>query len=422
MPYERDAICLRLLSLHTHINMKRTFPLFFLILFSCLSIYAQTTWQAVVEMDNRIFASYVYATANMDYFKTNELEDDNPYYFGDSNGQIGAVLVKNDNFQSPTVTLSIEENEIMYRSSITVKIGTENNVYEIFPKISYKYEILRNLDQPIQISLRFQLQYAGYPPNNESLTIWVHPIHDCPFTFIHRSGVKMALDYMYTAFVNENHPAIYNNLIPEMTKTGIISRTTGYLDNNPAAVKRQVLALWAVLRNRGFHYSTITGDIYSKQVYYQHMRTFEECLQTSQANCADGSAMIASVLLRIGIDPILFVTPDHIFLGYYLEPQKFDLAGNPQPRNFTFLETTMMDFNFAPGQVDQETFNQLAEEYGRISMLLYDKDITSFAGATLSAFNSYSEHEAEFNDPTNKTYQFIDVANYRRLGVNPISR
>src|SRR5690606_2706094 len=68
-------------------------------------------------------------------------------------------------------------------------------------------------------------------------------------------------------------------------------------------------------------------------VYAQHVRSISGALATSQANCVDGTVLFASVLRRIGIEPLLVKIPGHMYLGYRLR------AGSAES---AFLETTLM--------------------------------------------------------------------------------
>jgi hypothetical protein len=77
--------------------------------------------------------------------------------------------------------------------------------------------------------------------------------------------------------------------------------------------------------------TTATGE--SPAVKSQYVRFPGDSIRTSQANCVDGSALFASVLRRIGIDPVLVVIPGHCFLAFYLDRDQ---------RTAAWLETTML--------------------------------------------------------------------------------
>ncbi|MFZ8431498.1 hypothetical protein ACO1MU_14375, partial [Staphylococcus aureus] len=65
----------------------------------------------------------------------------------------------------------------------------------------------------------------------------------------------------------------------------------------------------------------------------QHVRFIDDSVRVRQANCIDGTVLFASILRKIGIDPLIVLVPGHAFLGFYLDGQR---------RQIAFLETTMM--------------------------------------------------------------------------------
>jgi hypothetical protein len=144
-----------------------------------------------------------------------------------------------------------------------------------------------------------------------------------------------SFQFLFTAFVNEDHPEI-DKILKQMLDTKMIDAVLGY-QMGPSYVDLQVAALWRVLHDRGFQYSSITdnsGYNESKGLFSQTVRTFDNSLKTNQANCVDGTVVFASVLKRMGIRPLLITVPGHCFLGYY--------ANDTTTTNIRFLETTML--------------------------------------------------------------------------------
>ena len=62
-----------------------------------------------------------------------------------------------------------------------------------------------------------------------------------------------------------------------------------------------------------------------------------------QANCVDGSVLMASILRKIGLDVFLFVTPNHCYIGFFTDPARTQMAG---------LETTIL------GQAKKDDFER----------------------------------------------------------------
>src|SRR5262249_43106392 len=99
-------------------------------------------------------------------------------------------------------------------------------------------------------------------------------------------------------------------------------------------VYRQVYALWHALSKRDVRYSSITTSAAeSETVGSQHVRLLEESINNGQANCVDGSVLMASLLRKIGVEPMLVMVPGHCFLPFWLDAEGKELAA---------LETTLI--------------------------------------------------------------------------------
>jgi FKBP-type peptidyl-prolyl cis-trans isomerase len=133
--------------------------------------------------------------------------------------------------------------------------------------------------------------------------------------------------------VNEDHPWV-RGIISEARNTGIVdtlgaSSDIGYNDG-----VRQIYAVWRAFRDRGLSYVNITSNAGQRKNASQTVRLFHDALQEESANCADGSAAIASVLRKLGFDVHLMYPPGHVLLAVY-----FERSDGP---HWLFLETTVM--------------------------------------------------------------------------------
>jgi hypothetical protein len=96
----------------------------------------------------------------------------------------------------------------------------------------------------------------------------------------------------------------------------------------------QVFAVWNILQRRGIKYSDISATTPSKFVVSQTVRFLDQSIEATQANCVDGSVLMASILREIGINSYLLMVPGHCFLA-------FDL-GKGEDDEIVGLETTML--------------------------------------------------------------------------------
>ena len=154
----------------------------------------------------------------------------------------------------------------------------------------------------------------------------------------------------------------------------------------------QVAAIWRVLHDRGFQYSSITTtSANAKYIASQAVRTFDNSLKTSQANCVDGTVVFASILRAIGIAPVMALTRNHCFLGFYTSNKKDKLF---------YLETTMLSNSDIIDQA--KTPEEKKEAY-----------VKQFEYAVKVGNKEYDEYKAA-ND-----LNVIDVGYYRNF-VRPL--
>lgn len=198
------------------------------------------------------------------------------------------------------------------------------------PKINWNYRLLTKHQSNAPVNLYFRLTDPNTGSKVERLvTINLRSINDCLLSY---NGKEF--HYLFATYVNEDHPEI-DRILKDMLNTKMIDAISGY-QGGPAFADMQVAALWRVLHEKGFQYSSITdnsGNSEDEGVFSQTVRTFDKSLETSQANCVDGTVLFASILKRIGMRPILVTAPGHCFLGYYTDDTTTDIR---------FLETTMI--------------------------------------------------------------------------------
>ena len=68
-------------------------------------------------------------------------------------------------------------------------------------------------------------------------------------------------------------------------------------------------------------------------MFSQHVRLIDESITHSQANCVDGSVLLASILRKIGLYASLVLVPGHCFVAFSLDRELEEIRG---------LETTLI--------------------------------------------------------------------------------
>lgn len=374
-------------------------------------------WQTIVEMDNKIYPSYVWATSGTDYLKP---KNNNPNYFGDSEGQIG-ITYQNYSNKMTSVRLVVEAPGIMRKSEISCFVPQNKTPVEIFPEIDYRFDVLNGNFQPKPVMIKYTLYVNDKYAYSKTQNIVLTSIYECPYAFVHRSGTLLDQNFMFSAYVNENHPVIAEQLLPEILDTKVVDKITGYLTYSSGEaeggveVMRQIFGLWDILRKRNIQYSSITGANTSNTVIDQYVRTVEQSLKSSQANCIDGTVLMASVLYRMGIEPSIVLVPGHAYLGFYLDP-----ANGSNTRTQFFLETTLLGANVPESKLSK-TFTDVGNAIANDEILTnHRSSFIAFLYALDVATADYKKNQSKFN-LQDINYRIFEVDAHRKAGILPLN-
>ncbi len=169
--------------------------------------------------------------------------------------------------------------------------------------------------KPAILKIRVYIDDEEIAELNE--TIQLKAVSDCPFyVILDDEGESLDdISITFAAYVNENHPWIDGLLKDALDAAKELGLTgfTVYQMGSQDEVMLQVFAVWNALQRRGIKYSDISTNIPSKRVYSQSVRTVEETIKASQANCVDGSVLMASILRKIGMDVDLVMVPGIVY-------------------------------------------------------------------------------------------------------------
>jgi hypothetical protein len=213
---------------------------------------------------------------------------------------------------------------------------------------------------------------------------------------------------MFAAYVNEQHPFV-DKVLREALDGGVVDSFTGYQSQDPAQVYRQVYALWHALSQRDVRYSNITTSAAETDaVHSQHVRLIDESINNGQANCVDGSVLLASLLRKIDIEPALVYVPGHCYLAFFLDAEHKTLVG---------LETTLI--GSAP---EEDAPREIAGTVDVVDDATSKQDSwATFCSAIAMGSDDLVKNKARFNDSTDPDYQLIPIAAARKLGILPIA-
>lgn len=210
----------------------------------------------------------------------------------------------------------------------------EAGLYLYQPRIRWRYERLRLVPQARPTNATLRVWIDGRFAGEVVKTARLRPINDAPFAMRRAGGTTMNFS-VFAAFVTEDAPWI-DRFLGDVLKNSRIGAFSGY-QQGPRHALAQVEAIYNELKRRGVRYSSITtntGTGAESAFISQTVRLPSEAMLNSQANCIDGVVLMASILRRIGLEPVMVFGPGHVMLGIVHEP-------GPNGR-LAVVETTMI--------------------------------------------------------------------------------
>jgi hypothetical protein len=283
-------------------------------------------------------------------------------------------------------------------------LAKKGDSYLINPTIKYKYDQLGRHFQTGPIVVTYKVE-SGDDSEEKSEVLTLRTVNDCPYS-VAKDGKWTSVRFMYAAYVNEQHPFV-DKILREALNTQIVDSFTGYQAKDKKEVYRQAYALWHALSNRDVRYSSITKTVaISETVGSQHVRLLDEAINNGQANCVDGSALLASLLRKINIEPMLVHVPGHCYLAFFLDDEGKEL---------TALETTIIGSAIEGDAVVVRGLENVVDEDAQAA-----NSWKTFAAAIARGTANLKKFEKEFKDPDNYNYKLISIAEARKSGILPI--
>jgi hypothetical protein len=345
---------------------------------------APPQWKPIVSPASQLFPALLIATANLRADVPGGAE-----VLGDPHGMVGVAVAATRDDQHARI--SVDAPGLGRPSSIEVVLPRAGTWYQVYPTMQWDYARLHAVRRAAPGTLEFAVELDGHAPARKAQRVRVRAVNEAPYS-IDAGGERTDLSWMFAAYVDEEHPLV-QRILGEALASGAVDRFDGYQSGDPEQVYRQVFAIWQVLARRGIRYSSIARtSLTDRAVLSQYVRFLDESWENRQANCVDGSVLLASVLRRIDLDPQLVLVPGHMFLAFALDAEGTQYA---------YLETT-----------------RLGAAGARAS-----------AGALLGNFESaveeglvrYEQGAARFGRADSPEYRIIDVGAARRQGVAPIA-
>ncbi len=225
------------------------------------------------------------------------------------------------------------------------------------PRMIWKYDVLRKFDKTRNMAFRWTISSEGEEICSIERTFSCRSISQCvnalkiapyerPEGLNVNSDGAVEIPEMFAGYVEEENAAIDEIMNHALTDCELPLGFNGYLSQSEDYLFQQMCAIWYVLQQHGIHYSNATYiPGIAEGVKVQNVRFFSQILAQSQANCVEGTCLLASIYQRFDLYPFLISIPGHIFLG----------IGNAEGELTYFLETTMIgNVNLDQYSTDEE--------------------------------------------------------------------
>lgn len=365
-----------------------------------------------------LFSSAIVSTATVDWNGEEEAAEDAkeeaddaavgdmPVY-GDENGWIGVELSDLSEGAEVEVQMSVDGFMKPSKWKGTISRCDEDGVARVFPKAGWDFEALLKVRQQRPVTVTFKVSVDGSELPEQNETCLLKSINDCPFYVkLDEEGEEIQdLSWLFAGYVNENHPVV-DEILKEALKSGLVDSFNGYQSKDPEEVILQVFAIWNTLQRRGIKYSDISSTTPSKAVASQSVRFIDESIKGTQANCVDGSVLMASILRKIGIEAYLVMVPGHCYLA-------FD-AGQEQKADRHGLETTLLGNDNLKPVKDMPKLSETA------SKKEFEASLKTFTSALESGTADLEKHADDFASEEDPDIQLISISEARKLGIMPI--
>lgn len=387
-------------------NHLQLTALILLSLLPSLAPAAKIEWEPHMELGKDIYPSLLIATATVDWHEEEEEEqdEDSAPLLGDQNGWFG-VWLKNVP-ASAKVTVEISGDAWVKPSKIDVTVEEAGEEIYVQPKMIFDYDALQLVRQQKPTNLTFKVSVNGKPLGEKTETCILHEINDCPFLVDNGDDQDPTdLTWMFAAYVNENHPWI-DGLLKEALQTGLVDSFTGYQSGDTDVVMAQVFAIWHTLQRRGIKYSDITTNPGSRKVYSQTVRLVEDTVEATQANCVDGSVLMASILRKIGLNVHLVMVPGHCYLAFDTDADGNETVG---------LETTML------GNDNLKPLKEVKKLPEKALKKEFNASLKTFQSALEVGTEDFENNAEKFDAEDELDYQLVPISEAREFGIMPLA-
>jgi hypothetical protein len=262
-----------------------------------------------------LFPSFILSLAGLDL----KNQDGTSHKYGEE--AHAAFIVRNIK-KGDILTLELSSDRFINPVKTTFAFDEDKKHVMLAPKTTFDYISLARNRQTVPFNVTFRASRNDGAEFSHSQVWHMRQVNDCPLLlsekYLGDDGVvaerlSPLTELAFAGYVNENHPWI-DAILADALKTGLVDSFAGMQSNNNAQIENELTAIWQALKMRGVTYSSITDTSGQNS---QHVRFFEECIGTAQANCIDGTVMLASIYRKIGFPVGVALVPNHAYLVFF---------------------------------------------------------------------------------------------------------
>lgn len=272
--------------------------------------------------------------------------------------------------------------------------------------IKISHTLLFEMTEEIELPVRLSVYDCGNPRiyyTNKELSISLLPAN-------YWGGESRQPDLL-AAFVKPN--GIYvESLIRQVTevleKNGYGRSVDGYQSNSREKPFLMVAALWNVISSQKIAYVTPPPG-YARQG--QRIRLAPDISSTRIGACLDLSLLFASCLEAMGLNPVIALCKEHVFVGVWLIDERLPVLTNDDPmdlrkrvdcRDIVIFESTLVT-NAAPVTFEQSrTFARELIEEEKEEDFVYVIDIKQARARKIKPIFSLEETRVEIKSEKNE--------------------
>lgn len=362
-------------------------------------------WEPDFRFPGTFFPSFAISAAGLDSHGVR----DTPTLYGYQSGSFGVRVLEAP--AGARLRVQVEMPELGVSGELETQAGSDGKSKLLVPRLSWNQAKLAQISQPLSTDVIFRLFVDGVAAGEERRPVRVRATTDAPLRACRAPTQCSDYSPYLAAFVNENHPGIDGILRAALDIPAMPVKAWTGTQGSPEDVIRQVWAIWYLFQRSKVTYSSITTVSDTRaDLLSQTVRPLSLAMRTSQANCIDGTVVFASVLRKIGIEPIIVLVPGHAFLGFYTDANRTQKV---------FLETTMLNDANNPFHQRGPTGlgTSLAKSLGMDTHIGQSQQ--SFKAALAEGQRKFEMAVRGF-EAKQPGYMFIPVVKAREVGILPL--